>query len=454
MTLWRWKTGRQIGVFKANSFVRFSLMPTFGQALRFWIKLGLISFGGPAGQISIMHQELVERRKWISESHFLHALNFCMMLPGPEAQQLATYLGWRLHGWRGGFAAGALFVLPSMVILFLLSWLYMAGGHLPWLAAVFYGLLPAVIAVVAEAVIRIGKKTLRSPSLWVIAAASFVAIYFFNISFVLIIFSAAVIGWLGHQIRPEQFPAGKAHGALSGAGEADFLDLPPSPPATWKRSFGVALICISLWVMPVLILGLWLGWGSTPVSQGLFFSKAALVTFGGAYAVLPYVAQQAVENYQWLSHPQMMSGLALAETTPGPLIIVLQFVGFVGGWQNSGNFSPLVAGSIGAFITTWTTFLPCFLFVFLGAPFVEGVRNFPRLGASLTAITAAVVGVILNLGVKFATHALWPEPDQRFDLFVAVVALLAFIAMWRFKVPFTTVIAACALLGLASLWLI
>lgn len=426
-------------------------MPTLSEAVRYWLKLGLISFGGPAGQIAIMHRELVEKRKWISESHFLHALNFCMLLPGPEAQQLATYLGWRLHGWKGGVAAGALFVLPSALLLFALSWLYMAGGHLPWLAAVFYGLLPAVIAVILAAVIRIGGKTLRSPSLWALAALSFVAIYFFNISFVLIIFGAALLGWVGHRVSPGQFPAGKSHGADHVDEITGFLVLPEVPRSTWKRTFMVTSVCVFLWSVPIIALGLWLGWDSTPVDQGVFFSKAAMVTFGGAYAVLPYVAQQAVENFQWLSHPQMMSGLALAETTPGPLIIVLQFVGFVGGWQNPGGFSQLGGAAIGAFITTWATFVPCFLFVFLGAPYVERLRDFPRLGASLTAITAAVVGVILNLGVKFSIHAMWPEPDGKFDAFVAIVALAAFVAMWKFKIAFTTVLAACAILGLTSL---
>ena len=424
-------------------------MPTFREALRFWLKLGLISFGGPAGQIAIMHRELVEKRRWIGEGHFLHALNFCMLLPGPEAQQLATYLGWRLHGWRGGVAAGALFVLPSALLLFGLGWLYMAGGHLPWLAAVFYGLIPAVIAVIAEAVLRIGGKTLRSPALWVMAALSFAAIYFFNVSFVLIILTAALGGWLGHRCFPGQFPAGKSHGKAN-PDSADELVLPPAPKASWVRSLKVISLCLVLWFLPIVALGVWLGWGSVPVTQGLFFSKAALVTFGGAYAVLPYVAQQAVEHHQWLTHSQMMAGLALAETTPGPLIIVLEFVGFVGGWRNPGNLSPLGGATLGAAITVWTTFIPSFLMVFLGAPFVEGLRNMPRLGACLTAITAAVVGVILNLGVKFATHALWPESGGGFDVFVAVTACSAFLAMKFFKVPFTAVLAACALLGFAT----
>lgn len=422
--------------------------PSFDDARRFWSKLGWISFGGPAGQIAIMHKELVEKRRWISEGHFLHALNFCMLLPGPEAQQLATYLGWRLHGWRGGVAAGALFVLPSMFILFGLSWLFMAGGHLPWLAAIFYGLMAAVIAVVAEAVLRIGKKALRSPSLWALAAGSFVSIHFFHISFVLIILGSALIGWIGHQVVPRQFPGGKGHGAAAATEDAGYLELPPGPRSSWARSSMVIAVCLLLWWVPILAVGAWLGWDSTAFGQGVFFSKAALVTFGGAYAVLPYVAQQAVEKYAWLSHPQMMSGLGLAETTPGPLIMVLQFVGFVGGWQHPGALSPLAGAAIGALITTWATFLPCFLFVFLGAPQVEQLRQQPRLGAALTAITAAVVGVILNLGVKFSTHALWPEPRHQFDWFVAVVAVAAFVAMQRFRVGIMPVIGGCALLGL------
>ncbi len=422
--------------------------PTFREALRYWFKLGCISFGGPAGQIAIMHKELVEKRRWISESHFIHALNFCMLLPGPEAQQLATYLGWRLHGWRGGVAAGVLFVLPSVFILLGLSWLYMAGGHLPWLAAMFYGLLPAVIAVVAEAVLRIGKKALKSPTLWALAAASFIAIYFFQISFVLIIGAAALIGWIGKTAAPSQFPVGKGHGSSSDLADEHFLVLPPSPAPSWKRAAIILAVCLVLWWLPIFALGLWLGWRSTAFDQGVFFSKAAMVTFGGAYAVLPYVAQQAVEKYGWLTHPQMMSGLGLAETTPGPLIMVLQFVGFVGGWQHPGALTPLGGAVIGALVTTWATFVPCFMFVFLGAPHVEKLRSQPRLGAALTAITAAVVGVIINLGVKFSTHALWPEPTLHFDAFVAVVAVAAFVAMQRFKVGLIPVIGACAVLGM------
>jgi chromate transporter len=421
--------------------------PTFGEAFRYWLRLGCLSFGGPAGQIAMMHKDLVEHRRWISDAHFLHALNFCMLLPGPEAQQLATYLGWRLHGARGGIAAGALFVIPSIFLLFALSWVYLAGGHLAWLAAIFYGLLPSVIAVVAEAVIRIGKKALKSPSLVAIAVGSFVAIFFFQISFVLIILLAGLLGWSGSRIAPSQFPAGKGHGASGHAAEGPALVLPPVAKPTWRRALAVATTCLALWWLPVFGIAAWLGWESTVAKQGVFFSQAALVTFGGAYAVLPYVAQQAVETHAWLSHEQMMAGLALAETTPGPLIMVLQFAGFVGGWQHPGALTPLGGATLGAAITTWTTFLPCFLFVFLGAPYIEKLGEQPRLSAALTAITAAVVGVILNLGVKFAIHAMWPDPGRVFDPFIAVVAVAAFVAMQRFKVGLMPVIGACALLG-------
>jgi chromate transporter len=426
------------------------LHPTFREGLRYWLRLGCISFGGPAGQIAVMHRELVQRRRWISEGHFLVALNFCMLLPGPEAQQLATYLGWRLHGWRGGVAAGALFVLPSVVILYLLSWSFVVGGHLPWLAAIFYGLQAAVIAVVAEAVLRIGGRALRSPSLWVIAAASFVAIYVFHVSFVVIVATAAVLGWLGHQVAPRQFVPAGTRASVAGSDGDEFLPLPPAPPPSWCRSAGVVSVCLALWWLPILALGARLGPTSVPFRQGLFFSKAALVTFGGAYAVLPYVAQQAVEHYGWLTHQQMMSGLALAETTPGPLVMVLQFVGFVGGWQHPGPLTPLAAATVGALVTTWATFLPCFLFVLLGAPHVEHLHAQPRLGAALTAITAAVVGVVLNLALIFAVHALWPGTGRGFDRFIAGLALVAFVALGRFRAGVVSVIAACALAGLAG----
>jgi chromate transporter len=423
-------------------------VPSFAEALRFWWKLGWISFGGPAGQIAIMHKELVEKRRWLGEDHFLHALNFCMLLPGPEAQQLATYLGWRLHGARGGFAAGVLFVLPSMFILFGLSWLYMAGGEVKWIQGVFYGLIPAVIAIVASAAKRIGSKALKTPALWSIALLAFVAIFFLKLNFVWIILSAALAGFIGGKKWPKQFPAGKGHGK-SDVGDAPFVELPPAPRASWRRSFLVSAICLTLWWLPVLACGVLLGREGIHFQQGLFFSKAALVTIGGAYAVLPYVAQMAVEHHGWLGQRQMMAGLGLAETTPGPLIMVLQFVGFVAAWQNPGDLSPLAAGALGAAITTWVTFLPCFLFVFLGAPHVEGLRERPALASTLTAITAAVVGVILNLALWFALHALWPEGGT-FDAFVAVVAVAAWLAMERFKAGVIPTLAVCAVLGM--LW--
>ena len=422
-------------------------MPTFVEALRFWLKLGLISFGGPAGQMAIMHRELVERRRWISELHFLHALNFCMLLPGPEAQQLATYLGWRLHGARGGVAAGALFVLPSAVLLWALSWLYMTQGNVGWVAGMFYGMLPAVMAVVFAALLRIGRKALKTPALWLMAVASFVAIFVGRISFLYIILAAALAGALGRRWWPRQFPANAGHENGSDEDEASVLQLPTAPPATVWRALKITLCCLALWWTPILALGLWQGWGSTLFHQGVFFSQAALVTFGGAYAVLPYVAQQAVEHYSWLSHAQMMTGLGLAETTPGPLIMVLQFVGFVGAWQHSEGLSSLAAGTLGACITTWTTFVPCFLFVFLGAPYVEHLRSRPLLAAVLTTITAAVVGVILNLAVWFSWHALHPALGQ-WDYFVLIVAIGAFVALERFKVGVVPLIAGCALLGL------
>jgi chromate transporter len=424
-------------------------VPAFREALRFWWKLGWISFGGPAGQIAIMHREVVERRRWLSEDHFLHALNFCMLLPGPEAQQLATYLGWRLHGARGGIAAGVLFVLPSIFILLGLSWLYMVGGNIGWIAGMFHGLLPAVIAIVLSAVRRIGSKALKSPSLWALAGVSFIAIYQFKISFVMIILAAALTGLVGGKYLPKQFPHGKGHGK-SGVGELPCVMLPPVPKAGFGRAVIVSTVCLLLWGIPLLAVG-WMngtlgGWNGIHFPQGLFFTKAALVTFGGAYAVLPYVSQMAVHQFGWLSQRQMMVGLGLAETTPGPLIMVLQFVGFVAAWSHPGNLSPLVAAVIGALITTWVTFVPCFLFVFLGAPHVELLREKPALSAALTGITAAVVGVILNLGIMFATHALWPDGGG-LDALVALLAITAWVALERFKIGVIPVLSVCAVAG-------
>ncbi len=424
--------------------------PPFSEALRFWWKLGWISFGGPAGQIAIMHRELVERRRWLGEAHFLHALNFTMLLPGPEAQQLATYLGWRLHGTRGGIAAGALFVLPGALVLFALSWLFVAGGELPWVRGIFHGLIPAVIAIVFSAARRIGRKTLRTPALWAVAALSFAGIRFFDAPFVAIILSAAFVGWLGGKLAPRQFPAA-GHGSEAADAEA-VVPLPPAPRGTWRRALRVLAVCLLLWWPPVLAAGLALGWDGVHFREGVFFSKAALVTFGGAYAVLPYVAQQAVETHGWLGGAEMMAGLGLAESTPGPLIMVLQFVGFVGGWNHPGNLPPLASGALGAAITTWVTFVPCFLFIFLGGPHVEGLRTRPGLAAALGGITAAVAGVILNLAIWFAWHSIRPEPGV-IDYFVLAVAAGAWVALERFKVNLVPVLGAAAALGLLWQWL-
>ncbi|MES2705210.1 MAG: chromate efflux transporter [Verrucomicrobiota bacterium] len=433
------------------------VFPGFGEACRYWLKLGCISFGGPAGQIAIMHRSLVEDRRWISESHFLHALNFCTLLPGPEAQQLATYLGWRLHGWKGGVAAGAFFVLPSALLLLGLSWLYAAGSDQPWLAAVFYGLSPAVIALVFSALLRIARKALRTPALWIIAGSSFAAMISGWVPFTGILAAVAIIGWAGGRWFPGAFSSALRDCRQDGkAGDLSTLQLPPVPPATWRRAAGIIILCGSLWWLPVLAAGLWPGSGNAVFQQGIFFSKTALITFGGAYAVLPYVASQAVGHFGWLSQSQMMAGLALAETTPGPLIMVLQFVGFMAGWQNPGALSPLTAAVLGSIMTTWVTFLPCFLFVFLGAPHIERLHTRPRLSAVLSAITAAVTGIILNLAVWLTWHALWPhgwQPAQPLggpDLFTALLSLAAFLTLHRTKTGVLPVIAACAVLG--ALW--
>jgi chromate transporter len=416
--------------------------PTFGEAFRFWLKLGVISFGGPAGQIAIMHRELVERRRWISESRFLHALNYCMLLPGPEAQQLATYSGWLLHGARGGIVAGVLFVLPSAVLLWALSWAYVTLGSVPWVAALLYGLKPAVLAIVASAVIRIGQRVLKNPWMFGLAAAAFLALAMFSVPFPAVVFGAGLLGWIGGRVAPEKFAVLKGH-----AKTADEATIGSPHPSSW-RAVKVLLICGVLWWGPILGVGAFFGWGSAFFQQGIFFSKTAMVTFGGAYAVLPYVSQQAVEHYHWLKPTQMLDGLGLAETTPGPLIMVLQFVGFVGAWQQPGLLTPLAAATLGAAITTWATFAPCFLWIFLGAPYVERLRGNIRLNAALSAITAAVVGVILNLAVWFGWHVLQPQPG-RIDWFAAALSAIAFVGLSRWKWDVIPVVLGGALAGLA-----
>jgi chromate transporter len=427
--------------------------PSFAEAFRFWLKLGFISFGGPTGQIAIMHEELVEKRRWISEGRFLHALNFCMLLPGPEAQQLAIYIGWLLHRTWGGIAAGALFVLPSMFILWGLSCAYVFYGSVPWVAAIFYGLKPAVVAIVAAAVIRIGRKALKNEVLWAIAGLAFVAIFFLRAPFPLIVFAAAIAGWIGGKLFPAKFHIPLGHGSSGDAhviGDAAAAHTAPS----LRRAAKVIVVCLALWWTPVLAAGWWLGTEHALFRESVFFSKAAMLTFGGAYAVLPYVSQQAVETHGWLSAGQMLDGLALAETTPGPLIMVLQFVGFLGGWHQPGPLTPFAAATLGALLTTWTTFVPCFLWIFLGAPHIERLRGNARLTAALSAVTAAVVGVILNLAMWFALHVFFPEPrnlrGSGIDWFAAAICLAAFIGMTRWKWDLIPVVLGAG--GIGLLW--
>lgn len=425
--------------------------PTFAEAFRFWLKLGFISFGGPTGQIAIMHTELVEKKRWISESRFLHALNYCMLLPGPEAQQLATYVGWLLHKTWGGVVAGTLFVLPSVLILWTLSWVYVTYGTLWWVEAIFSGLKPAVLAIVAAAVIRIGKKALKNEVMWSLAALAFVAIFLLKIPFPIIIGAAALIGFVGNKVWPAKFQVISGHGPKSGTAEqtviSDHGEMLEHTRPSLRRALGVCITWLSLWWLPVLALFLWVGPGHTLFKEAIFFSKAAMVTIGGAYAVLPYVSQQAVESHHWLTAPQMMDGLGLAETTPGPLIMVLQFVGFLGGWNHPGGLQPLTAATLGALITTWTTFTPCFLWIFLGAPHIEQLRGNAKLTAALSAVTAAVVGVILNLAVWFGLHVLFLDQGG-LDWFAVAVALVAFVGLVRWKWDVMVVVACAAVVGL------
>jgi len=417
--------------------------PSLGEAFRFWLKLGFVSFGGPSGQIALMHAELVEKKRWIDNARFLHALNFCMLLPGPEAQQLAIYIGWLLHKTRGGIVAGALFVIPSIFILWSLSYVYVAFGNIPWIAAIFYGLKPAVLAIVAAAVIRIGSKALKNAVMWSLALAAFVAIYFFHVPFPLIIISAGILGLIGKKILPQHFRGEIAH--LLDVDLASKVGDRAKP--TWLHALKISATWIVIWALPLALAGIFLGTDHTIFREGIFFSKAAVVTFGGAYAVLPYVSQQAVEHYHWLAAPQMLDGLGLAETTPGPLIMVLQFVGFLGAWNHPGNLPPLVSATLGALVTTWTTFVPCFLWVFLGAPYIEKLRDVKLLTAALSTVTAAVVGVILNLAVWFGLHVIFPG-NEKVDWFALGLCAVAFIAMLRFKIDIIPVVLASGLLGL------
>jgi chromate transporter len=430
---------------------------SFREALLYWLKLGFISFGGPTGQIAVMHQELVERRRWISERRFLHALNYCMVLPGPEAQQLATYIGWMMHGIRGGIAAGALFVLPSLFILIALSWIYMMWGSTPLVAGILYGIKPAVTAIVLYAAWRIGSRALRNEMLWAISAAAFVAIYFFNLPFPAIVLAAGVIGFAGGRIAPQKFSTGGGHAdAKTDYGPSLIDDNTPTPAHARFRWSGLARVVASglaLWFVTLGAVVLLHGWDGTLSRMGWFFTKAALFTFGGAYAVLPYVVQGAVQHFQWLTPVQMIDGLALGETTPGPLIMVVAFVGFVGAWTHAvfGSDSSVPAGIAGALAATWFTFLPSFVFIFAGAPVIETTHRQPRLTAPLTGITAAVVGVIANLAVFFAVHVFWPEGlHDRLEWPALLIALGAVVALFRYKAGIIPVIGACAAAGLAA----
>jgi chromate transporter len=441
---------------------------SFREALRFWLLLGFISFGGPAGQIAIMHRELVERRRWVSEQRFLHALNFCMVLPGPEAQQLATYLGWLMHRTWGGVVAGTLFFLPSLALLIGLSWIYMAFGQQPLVAGIFYGIKPAVAAIVLHALHRIASKSLGNPLLapvpWAIAAMSFMAIWAFKLPFPLVVLGAMLAGAVLARVAPGSLAHGKGHAPVAhGVRVAAVIDddTPTPPHALFSRSrlATVLLAGAALWLLPMAALLSTHGWSGTLTQIGWFFTKAALLTFGGAYAVLPYVNQMAVGHYQWLSTAQMMDGLALGETTPGPLIMVVAFVGFVGGWvkQVLGPEALFLGAALAACVATWFTFLPSFLFILAGGPWVESTRGNLKLTAPLAAVTAAVVGVIANLALFFIAAIAYPAGakglfDTQLDWVALTLMLLAAVALWRLKWGVIPVIAASAAAGLLLRW--
>jgi len=439
----------------------------FRDAFRFWVLLGWINFGGPTGQIALMHQELVERRRWISNARFLHALNYCMLLPGPEAMQLATYVGWLLHRTAGGIVAGVFFVLPAFFVLLGLSWLYAVGGAIPWVSAIFYGLRAAVIAIVAAAVLRIAARALGNPIMVTIAAASFVAIFLFKVPFPAIVISAGVLGLIGARLWPLAFSAAAAHGAgpsdtLSETGVAISDDAPPAEHTrpTVRRALTTLAVCLTVWWVPLGAVIAWRGRDDVLSQLAVFFSKAALVTFGGAYAVLAYVAQAAVEQYAWLRPGEMLVGLGLAESTPGPLIMVTEFVGFLAAFRHPADLDPLLAGALGAAVTTWATFAPSFLFILVGAPYIERLRRNVLLSGALSAITAAVVGVILNLAVWLGLHTLFqvvempvlggvvPVPRLgTVDLPALAIGLVAFVGMWRWKWSIVPVVVGSGIAG-------
>ncbi|MDP1877248.1 MAG: chromate efflux transporter [Actinomycetota bacterium] len=442
-------------------------MPSHGISLsgatRVWAYIGLNSFGGPAGQISVMHRELVETRHWISERRFLHALNYCMVLPGPEAQQLATYVGWLMHGVRGGVIAGSLFVIPGFVAMLALSIGYAVLGEVPLVSGLLFGLQAAVVAIVVQAAIRIGRRTLRSPALVLVATCSFLAIALVNVPFPAIIAVAGLFGWLAGRVRPRWLPLGGRPDEPRSERPALLADDERVDRATALRAFRAALVALALWLVPVLALALALGTEHVLTQEAFLFSKAAVVTFGGAYAVLGYVAQQAVDRYGWVTPQDMMVGLGLAETTPGPLIMVVQFVGFLAAYNNPGDLPPVVAGVLGSVVTVWVTFVPCFLFIFLGAPFVERLRDNDALRHALTAVGAAVTGVVLDLALWFAMNTVFgsvqdrsygpfvvPVPDLSSIQWASVgLSVLAAVLVFRFRLGTLKVLAVIAGLGAA-----
>jgi len=427
----------------------------FAEAFRFWVKLGFISFGGPAGQIAIMHRELVDRRRWISEERFLHALNYCMLLPGPEAQQLATYIGWLMHRTVGGIVAGGFFVIPSIFILLALSYIYAAYGEVAAVAGALDGFKPVVVAIVVEAVMKIGGRALKRHVHYAIAAAAFLAIYVLHVPFPLIILLAALLGLLGAQLWPRIVGApvnATPKPAAAGAHAIDDHAPPPSHTVPSAPRFARTLaVGLALWLLPFLALIAWRGWSSLHVHEYRFFTLAALVTFGGAYSVLAYVTQVATTSLGWLTRTQAVDGLALAETTPGPLIMVLQFVGFIAGWNNPEGMSPVASAVLGALVTTYATFLPCFLFIFLGAPYIEVIRGNPHLTSALSGVTAAVVGVVLNLALVFGAAVIWPHGLGGGTQWMAVVmTAAAFLLLYRYKVDVLWVVLGGGAIGLAA----
>lgn len=432
---------------------------SFAEAFRFWLKLGFISFGGPAGQIAIMHRELVERRRWLSEERFLHALNYCMLLPGPEAQQLAIYIGWLMHRTWGGIVAGAFFVIPSIFVLLALSYVYAAYGNVPIVLGVLSGFKPVVVAIVVEAVIKIGGKALKRRIHFLIAAAAFVAIYFLQVPFPLIVLAAGSIGFLGIRYAPNVFDAAPAKQTKTESHTEKYdselplvIDDHAPPPAhtlpNRVRALKILAIGLMLWILPFLFLGSWRGFDSLHAQEYRFFTQAALVTFGGAYAVLAYVAQAAAGPFGWITPTQAVDGLALAETTPGPLIMVLQFVGFMAGWNDPQDMGQTASAVVGALVTTWVTFLPCFIFIFLGAPYIEILRGNKSLTGALSGVTAAVVGVVLNLALVFGAAVVFQKGSNiSLDWFAAIMGLAAFIALYRFKADVLLVILVGGLVG-------